>query len=170
MRELVTEATADLAQQGYTSELEAYRALEMRYLGQNYELELPIGADALEPGRADQLWAAFHAAHKARFGFNIPGEPIEIVNYTVTAISRTAKPDLPHLAPAEGPAPLAGRRPVGFLGGRHDASLYRREDLRAGHTIDGPAVVEEAVSVTVVEPGQRLSVDPFGHLLITAAG
>ena len=170
MRELVTEATAELAQQGYTSELEAYRALEMRYLGQNYELELPIGADALEPGRADQLWAAFHTAHKARFGFNIPREPIEIVNYTVTAISRTAKPDLPRLAPAEGPAPLAGRRPVGFLGGRHDASLYRREDLRAGHTIDGPAVVEEAVSATVVEPGQRLSVDAFGHLLITAAG
>ena len=47
--------------------------------------------------------------------------------------------------------------------------IYRRDQLAAGHLIDGPAVIEEAASVTVVNPGQRLAVDRYGHLVIDAA-
>jgi N-methylhydantoinase A len=142
----------------------------MRYLGQNYELELAVGADALDDGAADRLWRSFHAAHEARFGFAIPGEVIELVTYTVTAVSRTAKPDLARLAPAEGrpPVPLAERR-VLFADGPAATPVFRRDALRAGHELAGPALVEEAASVTVVEPGQRLAVDPVGHLLIAGA-
>ena len=94
------------------SGIEVQRGLEMRYLGQNYELELPVGDDALDDGADDRLWQSFHAAHEARFGFAIPGDIIEIVTYTVTAISRTAKPDLPRLPPAEGPPVPVGERRV----------------------------------------------------------
>ena len=76
----------------------------MRYLGQNYELELPIGPDDLDGGDASRCGSAFHDAHEARFGFTIPGEIIEIVNYTVTAVSRTAKPELAEIRGGEGPA------------------------------------------------------------------
>ena len=69
------------------------RGLEMRYLGQNYELELPVPFERFDPATTDALWQRFHEAHEARFGFAIPGEIIEIVTYTVTAVAPTPKPD-----------------------------------------------------------------------------
>jgi N-methylhydantoinase A len=61
---------------------------------------------------------------------------------------------------------VAARRSVGFAGGRHEVPVFRRQDLLAGHRIGGPALVEEPASVTVLGPGQQLSVDAWGHLLI----
>ncbi len=166
MQTLVREGVAELEAQGYTADIEAYRALEMRYLGQNYELELPIGADALEDGAAERLWDSFHAAHKARFGFNVPGEIIEIVTYVATLMSRTAKPNFRRL-PASSASPRPREhRPVRYVDAVHETAVYDRDDLMAQQSIMGPAVVEEAASVTVLDPGQRLTVDAYGHLLL----
>jgi N-methylhydantoinase A len=171
MGQLVEEAVAELADQGYTADIAVRRALEMRYLGQNYELELPIEGDVFDDARIDHLWQTFHEAHKTRFGFNIPGEIIEIVNCTATAVSRATKPEAERLAPAEGPARPHATRAVQFPHAAHDTPIFRRDELRAGHLIDGPAVVEEAASATIVNPGQRLAVDDYGHLLLeTVAG
>jgi N-methylhydantoinase A len=169
LAELEAQALQELHDQDYQERITVTRALEMRYLGQNYELELPIGDDALADDRVPELWQAFHAAHEARFGFAIPGEPIEIVNLTVTAISRTDRPADTLLDPAmpEG-RPLA-ERPVRFGSGKHATPVYARTTLAPGQTIHGPALVEEAASVTVVEPGQNVTVDRFGHLVIGAA-
>ncbi len=170
MAELVGECIAELAAQGYTSDIRVTRALEMRYLGQNYELELPIAFERFAAGTTDRLWQAFHDTHKARFGFSIPGEIIEIVNYLATAVSITPKPELPRIAPAEGAAMPVETRAVGYPDGRHVVPVYRRGQLAVGHVIEGPAVIEEAASVTVLNPGQRLAVDPYGHLVIERAG
>jgi N-methylhydantoinase A len=167
LAELVSECLAELAQQGYTDHLHITGALEMRYLGQNYELELEVTFAAFTDETIPQLWQAFHDAHEARFGFAIPGEIIEIVNYLATAVSITPKPEMLRIAAADGPPREAARRQVGFADGRHDVPIFRRQDLRAGHRIDGPALVEEPASVTVLCPGQRLAVDAWGHLLIT---
>ncbi len=169
MQELAAECIAELAQQGYGSNIQIRRALEMRYLGQNYELELEIGFERFAEATIPQLWQAFHDAHKARFGFSIPGEIIEIVNYLATAVSITQKPELNQIEPARGPARAALHRAVGYPAGRHDVPVYRRDELRAGHQIQGPAVIEEAASVTIVNPGQRLAVDAYGHLVIERA-
>ncbi|MFO1068388.1 MAG: hydantoinase/oxoprolinase family protein, partial [Geminicoccaceae bacterium] len=168
MATLVRESAAELAEQGYSAGLEIHRGLEMRYLGQNYELELPVSAEALDSG-GEALWQAFHDAHQARFGFSIPGEIIEIVNYTVTAIARTPKPDLPRLPPAEGPPEPTARRSVVFVDGRAEVPIFQRGQLRAGHLVPGPALVEEPASVTVLNPGQQLRVDDWGNLLIESA-
>jgi N-methylhydantoinase A len=164
--DLVRECLADLEQQGYRDQLQVSRSLEMRYLGQNYELELPVTFEAFDEATTTRLWQAFHEAHEARFGFAIPGEIIEIVNYLATAVSITPKPEVRQIAEATGAARAVARREVGFVDGRHDAPVFRRQDLLAGHRIEGPAVVEEAASVTVLGPGQRLTVDAYGHLLI----
>lgn len=170
MRQLVAECTAELEDQGYTGEIRITRALEMRYLGQNYELELPIDFETFTPETTGRLWRAFHEAHHARFGFSIPGEMIEIVNFLVTAVAVTPKPDVQRLARAEGAnPPAAGERDVRFRDGTHRTPVFRREQLLAGHRFDGPAIVEEAASVTVLDPGQTLEVDDYGHLIITAA-
>ncbi len=169
MASLVEDALGELKAQGSAKNLLVLRALEMRYLGQNYELELPVAADALSAGCVPQLWAAFHEAHRLRFGFSIPGEIIEIVNYLVTVTSAAETPELPLLPEARGAPTPVGRRLVVFPGARLDTPVYRRTDLGASQTIAGPAVVEEAASVTIVNPGQTLSVDRFGTLHIAHA-
>jgi N-methylhydantoinase A len=60
-------------------------------------------------------------------------------------------------------------RPVHFVEGRQPAPVYRRDTLRAGHRIAGPAIVEETASVTVLNPGHVLAVDRFGNLVIERA-
>jgi N-methylhydantoinase A len=166
MKDLVAAGVAELRDQGYAENIEAFRSLEMRYLGQNYELELPISFDVFDDMTTEQLWSKFHEAHETRFGFNIPGEIIEIVNFSATIVSITPKPDFQPLAKAVGEAVPTGRRSVMFPNGRLDTPVFRRDDLRAGHLITGPAVVEEAASVTILNPGQSLTVDPYGNLLL----
>ena len=100
MEELVGDCIAELEAQGYTRDVKITRALEMRYLGQNYELELPVDFARFAAENTEELWRAFHDAHKTRFGFSIPGEIIEIVNYLATAVSLTPKPELRPIAPA----------------------------------------------------------------------
>jgi N-methylhydantoinase A len=169
MGELVAEGVAELADQGYVSNITVQRSLEMRYLGQNYELELPLGYAAYTAETTPGLWQQFHEAHHARFGFSIPGEIIEIVNFSATVVSATPKPEFRTIAEATGSAVAIAGRSVMFPDGRHATPVYRREDLRAGHRIAGPAIVEEAASVTVVNPGQQLHVDSYGNLLLAAA-
>jgi N-methylhydantoinase A len=166
MDELVAESLAELKAQGYETGIEVHRALEMRYLGQNYELELPLTIGRFSEDSLEGLWTLFHDTHKARFGFSTPGEIIEIVNYTVTAIAVTPKPDLPVLeASTETPEPHE-KRTVWFIGGAHSVPVYRRETLKAGQSVKGPALVEEAASVTVLEPGHRLTMHHHGHMMI----
>ncbi len=166
MRDLVEAGIAELRDQGYVENIDVFRTLEMRYLGQNYELELPIGFEQFDGAATERLWQDFHAAHLARFGFNIPGEVIEIVNFSATVVSMTTKPEFRRLPEAKGEPKPDSRRSVMFVAGRLDTPVFRRGALAAGHRIDGPAVVEEAASVTVVNPGQTLTVDPYGNLLL----
>lgn len=163
---LVSEATEELESQGYSDDVEAHFVLEMRYLGQNYELEMRIAAEAFDDANGSKLWDDFHQAHKARFGFSTPGEIIEIVSVAVTLVAGTPKPDVLRLPAAEGPAAKRGERPVHFESGTHVSPVYDRGDLLAGHLITGPAVIEEPASVTVLNPGSTLTVDPFGNLVI----
>jgi len=166
---LVQEGLQEVRVQGYRDDIEVFRSLEMRYLGQNYELDLPIAHDALDDGAANRIWDLFHEAHRARFGFNIPGEIIEIVNYSATVTSRTTKPEFQRLPVATEPPHPVGRRPVRYLDHTCDTPVFDRAALKAGHVITGPAIVEEAASVTVLDPQHRITVDDYGHLAIEAA-
>ena len=166
MAELVAEGVGELHDQGYVDRVMVQRSLEMRYLGQNYELELPIGFEAFTPETVTALWQQFHDAHKARFGFDIPGEIIEIVNFSATVVSATPKPEFRTIPDANGDAVPTARRSVMYPHGRADTLVYDRAALRSGHRIAGPAIVEEAASVTVLNAGQTLHVDKYGNLLL----
>jgi N-methylhydantoinase A len=167
MNSLVSEASSQLIDDGVTDALKISRTLEMRYLGQNYELELAIGEGDLAPeADIERLWQAFHQAHQDRFGFSTQGEIIEIVNFGVTAVAASAIPEMPKIPKAKGPPKPANHRKVGYVEGSFEVPVFDRATLRAGQKVDGPLIVEEAASVTVVSPGQRLTVDDYGHLLI----
>jgi N-methylhydantoinase A len=165
--DLVASARAAMREQGYAGTMRLERALELRYLGQNYELELPYERDDFDAAAIDSLWQAFHARHEARFGFAIPGEAIELITLKCTGVVATDKPRLAPLA-ARAPATPVGTRTVGFADGPRQTPVYAREALAPRQSIAGPALIEEAASVTVVCPGQRLDVTAEGHLVLTA--
>jgi N-methylhydantoinase A len=166
MAELIEESVDELVGQGYRENIQVMRGLEMRYLGQNYELELPVPFERFDAATTDALWQRFHEAHEARFGFAIPGEIIEIVTYTVTAVAPTPKPDAVPIASGSGTPEPKARRRVWFMDGAHEVPVFERTALRFGQTILGPALIEEDASVTVLERGHRLRPDAAGHLLI----
>ncbi len=166
--ELLARARADLAAQGYHGDLDVARTIDLRYLGQNYELEVPFDFDDFTPDNVARLWTGFHAMHEARFGFRIPQEVIEAITLRCTVRCATSRPDFLPLRAREGRLEPQSLRRVVYAAGALDTPVYARELLCAGDTLIGPALVEEAASVTVLAPRHRLTVTAPGHLLVSA--
>lgn len=169
MEDLSETVLADLRRQGHTSDVTLQRSLQMRYLGQNYELELPLSIDRFTEANLGSVWDDFHRVFEERYRFNLPSESIEVVDMGCTAVAAISKPDLPRLPKDMPEAAPASRRQVVFEEGTLDTPVYRRSDLAAGQSFAGPALVDEDVSVTVVRPGYQLAVDDHGNLEITRA-
>ncbi|MEP0321277.1 hydantoinase/oxoprolinase family protein [Bauldia litoralis] len=169
MEDLSETVLADLRRQGHTSDVTLQRSLQMRYLGQNYELELPLSIDRFTEANLGSVWDDFHRVFEERYRFNLPSESIEVVDMGCTAVAAISKPDLPRLPKDMPEAAPATRRQVVFEEGTLDTPVYRRSDLAAGQSFAGPALVDEDVSVTVVRPGYQLAVDDHGNLEITRA-
>ena len=166
MRELVAAARGELERQGYAGDLQISRSMEMRYFGQNYELELALDFDSFDADTTPLLWQSFHDLHHAEFGFNIPNSVIEIVNFMVSVVSATDKPALPTLARSKGAPAPSGHRRVVYQDLAAKVPIYARGALAQGQRIAGPAVIEEAASVTVLRPDQTLDIDAYGNLRI----
>ena len=167
--ELEAEATAGLDREAVPAERRhLVRAFDMRYLGQNFELTVDAPG---ELGDHDALRRAFVAEHERVYGYAAPDEPIQIVNVRLTALGDPDPLTLPALAGAESPDPAkarTGERAVYFeeVADFVPTPIYRRERLLAGHRLEGPAIVEQMDSTTVVLPGQHALVDERGNLLI----
>ncbi len=149
----------ELASEGIGDESIAFlRQVDLRYVGQSYELTIPAGDDLLE---------RFHAEHERTYGFAAPGEPVEAVSLRLTSTGSIAKPPLRRLEPGATPAPKE-HRPVYFAeaGNYVDCPIYDRYSLPAGASFDGPAIVEEFDSTTVVHPGFSVVVDANGNLVL----
>jgi N-methylhydantoinase A len=135
------------------------RWIDARYRGQSFELAVP----------ADDWSTAFHAVHEERYGYRRPDTPVEAVTIRVIASAPPPFIDVPELAAASAPPPL---RPtlVHHAGAALEGARVRRDVLRAGHEIDGPAVVEEYSGTTWVPSGWRARVDGWGCLHLTPRG
>ena len=163
---LIVQAKNNLEKQGYVERLVTSGILEMRYLGQNYELEVPIDFIEFHEENIESLWQKFHQLHEQRFGFSIAEEVIELTTIKCSVISTTEKPSLPKLSSGSA-EPVSSRRVV-FIEGAEQTPVYDRSTLGSGAKIMGPALIEEPASVTVLNPGQQLTVAPEGHLIIAS--
>lgn len=167
---LVARALRDLRNDGYQGVPVTVVTFEMRYLGQNYSIEIlvPTGETGVEKAGLQAVYDSFHRKHRELYGYSIEDEVIEITDFNVTAIGAIPKPELPKIR-ASGTLAPASRRPVYFhsAGGFVDCAIYRREQVCADTVIEGPAIVEEDYSLTLVPPDQRLSADGWGNLYIT---
>ncbi len=139
------------------------RSADMRYIGQEYTVNVTIGAEiALEEIEHD-----FHEAYSIRYGHSTPGAPVEFVNLRLAAMGRVGTREAPFRASVEEHDPLLGHRQVVFAGERHDTSVLLRDNLRPGARHDGPLVIEEESSTTVVPPGHVVDIDDLGNLVVT---
>jgi N-methylhydantoinase A len=157
--ELERAGRAELESEGVAGEhVEFLRQLDMRYVGQSYELTIPAGDTYLE---------RFHAEHDRNYGFAAPAEPVELVSLRLSSVGLIAKPTARALDLGDTPGPKV-RREVYFAeaDGYVDCPIYDRYALPAGAKLTGPAVVEEFDSTTVVHPGFTVSVDDTGNLII----
>jgi N-methylhydantoinase A len=142
----------------------------MRYVGQNFELLVEVPAE-LWRGEREALRRAFLHEHARVYGHSAEDDAIQVVSYRLTALAEPAALTVPSLAPAPSASPdtaRAGERPVYFdgAGGFVATPVYRRERLRAGHQLEGPAIVEQMDSTTVILPGQRATIDSHANILI----
>ncbi|MGH2721856.1 MAG: hypothetical protein ACRDJO_09665, partial [Actinomycetota bacterium] len=157
--ELAHRATEALMDQG-SSPAELVRMVDCRYKGQWHELAVP--ADPI-----GELPARFAAEHRKRYGWDVPGEPVELVTFRVQARGAPPEITLPTL-PAGGRGP-AGRRRVFTAAGEVEAPLWQRGDLGAGDRLPGPCIVAGEESTTVIDEGWEAEVSPHGVLVARRA-
>ncbi|MDE0335392.1 MAG: hydantoinase/oxoprolinase family protein, partial [Defluviicoccus sp.] len=142
------------------------------YVGQEHAVTVDLPMDVFENRDREAIKAHFDAMHELRYGTNAPAENAEIVSLRTTVTGVMRKPAF-ETVKTGGPEPSGaarrGKRPVYFdeAGGFVDTPTYVREALLAGNRIEGPALVEEHASTTVVMPGDTLEADRFGNLVIT---
>jgi N-methylhydantoinase A len=144
-------------------------AADLRYVGQSYELEVPL-PEILDTTCGAQAVAAFHAAHQQVYGHNRPTHAVEFVNLRSVHSAPLPRPQLTVPAPSGSlEAACKGRRPAYFdeYQAYSDTPIYQRALLPLGAQFDGPAIVEQPDTTTVVYPGFTCRVDDAGNLLLT---
>ncbi|MDP7612855.1 MAG: hydantoinase/oxoprolinase family protein [Dehalococcoidia bacterium] len=147
------------------------RAVEMRYWGQSFELNLPTPKEkTVNDVWLNKLIESFHKAHEKTYGFRADNELIEIVNLRVTTVGKITRPRMKELEKKGGDVSIAlkGTREVYFdeQGGMLETPVYNRESLNAGMIFSGPGIIEESDSTTVIPPGWMAEVDNFGNLTL----
>jgi N-methylhydantoinase A len=149
------------------------RVVDMRYLGQNYELPVPAPGGAWTETARAELEVRFHAAHARTYGYAAPEEATQIVNYRVTAYGLTPHIKVRQHTTRSGSltAAIVGQRQVYWSRGASSllTPIYDRARLQPGHEIVGPAIVEQLDATTLIGPGQHARLDEYRNLHIDLA-
>jgi N-methylhydantoinase A len=162
-------AREELRREGFAAaSARAEQRIDVRYVGQAYELSVPLAPDFV---------ARFHAEHERAYGYAHAGRPTEVVNLRVRLVVTTPKPpSAPHRSRRRADSSRAGsprgeairkRKPVWFDGRWWDTPIYNRDTLEPSTWFAGPAVVGEYSATTVVPPGWVCSVDMYRNLLVS---
>jgi N-methylhydantoinase A/oxoprolinase/acetone carboxylase beta subunit len=157
---LCVRAARELGREGFsTSRIVLDRQIDVRYVGQSYEITLPFSAAYARD---------FHKTHARLYGYSNVQRPLEVVAVRVRAAGITQKPKLPYtkLRRAFRPAP-AQKRPGRFGGKAHAVASYRWAELQPGATARGPALVTGPEATAVIPPGFRFRIDGFGNVVVT---
>ncbi|MCH7588697.1 MAG: hydantoinase/oxoprolinase family protein [Chloroflexi bacterium] len=144
---------------------------ELRYLGQEHTVRIPIQEDDLADTEMASMRARFHDAHERAYAHSLPTKPVELVSLHLSAIGMTQKPNVAELTTSDDGLrnALKASRNVYFTGEANpvDCPVYDREKLGSGDRIKGPAIIEEWTSTALVPPGQQLEVDRYGDLILS---
>jgi N-methylhydantoinase A len=164
--EMVAEATAALR---HTKDAVRRVDLDIRYVGQEFTLPVPVDRADLLAADRPRIRAAFDSLYDQRYAHHSPDEPVEIVNIRVAVVGKRAKMSFPRLRD-RGAATPARHREVYFPDLRKRCPVYARDELGAGGAIQGPALIQEHGTTTVLFATDRCTVAPSGELVITLGG
>ncbi len=160
-------ASEDIA----TSKMEFQCSLDMRYLGQEHAVNVPISISELENGKRSDIRERFDRLHEERYRHSAPAEIAEVVNLRVAAMGHVDKPKMMRRsieAPDFTNRASRGRRLVfdTNISMFVESAIFAREELKPGNVVKGPAVVEEYASNVVLSTGDVSRVDEYGNLVI----
>lgn len=148
---IIAQAQADLHAEGITDSAMSFTALlDMRYVGQSFELTVPLSEDIV---------SAFHAEHQRSYGHAMHNRIVEVVNLRVQAVGMVEKPVLQ-------PEPVGAHRDAPTLQTNGETRMYDRDSLLPGMTFDGPALVFQLDSTVFVAPGWSATVDGYHNLVL----
>jgi N-methylhydantoinase A/oxoprolinase/acetone carboxylase beta subunit len=166
--EMAAQALDVVRESAVTGQIRVTREVEARYLGQGYELTVPVPDGPLDAAALQRVRRAFDDVYAARYGYANPAEPVETVTWKLTAVCGTPAVVLRPAGPAGGTGGKGSRR-AWFVeaGGWVDCPVYDRYRLGSGAVLVGPAIVEEHESTTVLPPGVTATVDPYANLVAT---
>ena len=150
------------------------RAADMRYVGQEHAVTVELPGQVFADKDRDAIKRRFDEVHAIRYGTSAPKEPADLVSLRLTVLGTMVKPPRHTVARGDEKPPrsaLRTEKPVFFRGhGFVSTPVFRRNELCSKNEIQGPALIEEHASTTVVQPGDRLVVDDLGNLQIAIGG
>jgi N-methylhydantoinase A len=146
------------------------RSADMRYRGEPYDVDVMLPRETpLEEVTPELLRELFHTTHQKVYNFMDREAAVRITNIRVRVSGQPQLPSPRELQPAAGEPTAVGRREMYYGGSWHSARVYDRAELRAGHQVVGPAIVEQLDTTTVVPPGFAARMDRCSILSLTAA-
>jgi N-methylhydantoinase A len=156
-------------------DLDFHRFLNVCYPGQTFDMAVPAVCNdegRLGEGELARSFEAFHDLHEELHTYAVRDEEPVLRAVRVQTVGRTAKPSLPEAPRARGPVSeaLRSRRQAFFAGRFEDTPVYDGDEIRHGHRIEGPAIVEERFTTIVIQPGQTAELDRFGNYVIALPG
>jgi N-methylhydantoinase A len=171
---LEEQARQALVAEGFADpEMQIVRSADMRYFGQAWEVRVEVPAGTLDRTAADVAVARFHTAHQQTYGYSYrdsADQRIEWVNFRVMGIGPIRRPVIRprqrELAGGVERALAGSSRDVYFDTEFVETPIYDRSRLQPGDCLDGPAIIEEYGSTTVVFPRLTMRVDAFGNLIL----
>ncbi len=170
LEDMTRQGTAVVREAGVSGTLSVARSADMRYVGQGYELSVPIPDGPVDGRTAAALRSAFDRVYAHRYGYSDPKAAVELVTAAVTVTGAGPEVRLAEQPPGARDVAQARKpsRPVYFPESRGyvECAIYDRARLPVGATIAGPAIVEEPESTTVLPPGARAEVDRWANLLV----
>jgi N-methylhydantoinase A len=176
---LTEEARETMLAEGIlAAEMTMSRSVELRYFGQGYELEVGVPDSNISKNWLDVIAQRFHQLHQQMYGFSHPEEPVELVNLRLAVVARLPHPEFNRESSGISDAKAAltggfstqittkGKRKVFLKGKFTDTAIYDREQLQPGDVLEGPSIIEQKDSTTLIFAGQSASVDEYRNLLI----
>ncbi len=153
-------------EQNFSGESELIWSADMRYRGQSFEIETLLTKDDLIKVNIEEISNKFHKAHHKAYDHSDENTEIQIVNLRLVVSGKVSKPKIAfHDEKYE---KISGTRIVDVIikGNSYKASLFNREQLKAGQSFNGPAIISQSDTTTFILPDYNVKIDKFLNLII----
>lgn len=166
--EMENQGASQLTKEGFLKkQIELLRKADMRYVGQSYELTIDVSGESIDKTVLNDLKNRFHQIHEKNYGYARLGEQIELVNLRLIALGKLPQSELVEPWPQTDklPEPIAWRD-VHFDGQNYRTPIHNRDQIGRDHILAGPTIIEQLDSTTVIPPGYRGCIEPYGNMII----